>query len=355
MSGLQRDYVLELGHLAVAIDPEAPCGPDCEYDGDFLALSQAVAGKPEQQFGQTVIPAIEPDWREVEKLATDLLGRTRDLRVVSWLTQALTHLHGVSGFAAGLGLVHLLCEQYWDEVHPRMVIDGEDDPYLRIGVLSSFSDGVGSYSEASEIMRALRAAFLVNRSLPVTVRDVEMTALKDPVARYAEGQIVSVLADAIAAGAESISAFEQAIHSVASLTALVEERMAGGEQPDFSALNMLHKLVGGVIGRVKTDGLDRASDGNAAIPQEDVGVGELRARAGLDAPGEIRSREDVRRALRSVCDYLERHEPSNPASLFARRAERMLGMGFLDIMTELSPDTISHLQMLTGAKPADAS
>ena len=36
------------------IDAESPCGPDCEYDNEFLALSQAVVGKPEQQFGDTV-------------------------------------------------------------------------------------------------------------------------------------------------------------------------------------------------------------------------------------------------------------------------------------------------------------
>ena len=35
--------------------------------------------------------------------------------------------------------------------------------------------------------------------------------------------------------------------------------------------------------------------------------------------------------------------------MFARRAQRMLNMSFLDIMRELSPDSMSHLEMLTGA------
>jgi type VI secretion system protein ImpA len=74
-------------------------------------------------------------------------------------------------------------------------------------------------------------------------------------------------------------------------------------------------------------------------------------RGGPANAGEIRTREDVRRTLQRICDFLERHEPSNPASLFARRAERMLDMKFLDIMQELSPDTMSHLHMLTGATP----
>ena len=79
-------YVLD--QLAQPVDSQSSCGPDCEYDAAFLALTQAVAGKPEQQFGDTIIAAVEPDWRSVEQMAVDLLGRTKDLRVVAWLTQA---------------------------------------------------------------------------------------------------------------------------------------------------------------------------------------------------------------------------------------------------------------------------
>lgn len=345
--------MVDLGPLAQAVDLQSPCGPDCEYDGDFLALTQAVAGKPEQQFGDTVIPAVEPDWRAVEQMASGLLGRTKDLRVAAWLTQAGTHLQGVSGFAAGVGLMQRLCEQYWDEVHPRMVIDGEHDPYLRMNALAALSDGTGSYSGGSEIMRALRAALLVKGALPITVRDVEMAAVKDSAARYTNAQIESILVDAVAEGSEALTAFEQGAQSTFALTALIEERVASGDQPDFSALKSLMKAVAGAIGRTRSDALGEASGDGATDLAGGEGADGSAGRAGLAVAGEIRSRDDVRRALQRICEYLERHEPSNPASLFARRAERMLGMGFLDIMQELSPDTMSHLQMLTGAIPAD--
>ena len=347
--------MFDLQQFLYPLSSQSPCGPDLEYDGDFLALSQAVVGKPEQQFGSTIIPAVEPDWRAVEQMATDLLLRTRDLRVVALLTQAATRIHGVPGFSAGVRLMHSLCERYWDEVHPRMVIDGDDDPYLRINALAALSDGVGSYSEGSEVMRSLRAALLVSRSLPITVRDVEMSVLKDPSARYADAQIVSILADAIASGSEAVAAFEQGIESVSALAALIEDHMATGDQPDFSALKALNKLVGGVIRRAKSGSAEDTSNDSVAELTAADGMNVSVTRAVASAPGEIRSREDVRRALQRVCEYLERHEPSNPAALFARRAERMLGMGFLDIMKELSPDAMSHLQMLTGAKPPEDS
>jgi type VI secretion system protein ImpA len=348
----QGIIVFDPESLAQAVDSQPPCGPDCEYEGDFLALSQAVAGKPEQQFGDTVIAAVEPDWRSVEQLALDLFTRTKDLRVAAWLTLAATHLHGIHGFASGVGLMNSLCQQYWDEVHPRMVIDGDDDPYLRMNALGALSDGSGGYADGSEIMRALRAAVLVSRGLPLTVRDIEMTALKDSAANYAETQVLSIVSDALADGAESVALFEQAAQSIADLAALVEDKVATSDQPDFSALKALLKAVTGLIGRARSaaGGGDSAEESSDAAG--DTGGSGPR---GDSVPGELRSREDVRRALERICDYLERYEPSSPASLFARRAERMLGKGFLDIMLELSPDSMQHLEMLTGAKAPENS
>jgi type VI secretion system protein ImpA len=341
----------DLSHHALPIDAQQPCGLDCEYDPNFLALSQAAAGKPEQQFGDTVIPAVEPDWRVVEQMASDLLGKTKDLRVAALLTLAATRLHGVTGFAAGIKLIDLLCEQYWDEVHPRLVIDGDNDPYLRIGALASLSSAGGSYADSSPVMRALRDAPIANRAVTIRIRDVELAATNDAAARYSDAQIVSILKDAVAEGSDAITAFDQAAVSFSALSAQVRSRMSGEDQPDFSDLEGLIKTVGGAIARAKPSGLAELSgDGDAqAAPGSETAAAIGSARS----VGEVRSREDVRRALQRVCEYLEQHEPSNPASLFARRAERMLGMDFIGIVRELSPDSMQQIQIVTGVKLAD--
>ena len=242
-----------------------------------------------------------------------------------------------------------LCERFWDDVHPRMVVDGDEDPYLRINAISSISEMPGGYSSGSGIMRALRASVLASQPLQVTVRDVEMRATNDSSARYSDVQIASVLSDALKANAEPLQAFEQAKLSVAALDALVDTRFASGEQPDLSALKALLKLVGGVIDHVRTSTKDTSTDSAEVDP---IGEQTSNTRGQMPQPGtgDIRSREDVRRTLQRVCDYLERYEPSNPAALFARRAQGMLDRSFMDIMAELSPDSLQHLQMITGAK-----
>lgn len=334
--------MIDLSGFAEPVDSPAPCGPDCEYDGDFLALMLAAQGKPEQQFGDTIIPAVDPDWRAVDQMARDLLGRTKDLRVAAQLTMAATALHGVAGFAAGLQLVHLLCTRYWEAVHPRMDADGEHDPFMRASALAELG-GAG-------LLRALRNAELLSRPLPITLRDLEQINSHDSAARYTESQALSALGDGFA-GSAGAEAFESARTTLAALQQHLGEQL-GADRPDWS---VLHALVQGAHSMVlRVHPAEAPAGVNAEAPSAEGHEGSAWApRAAV--PGEIRSREDVRQALRHIDDYLQRHEPSNPAALFVRRAESMLDKSFMDIMRDLAPDAVSHLEMIAGSTSAPGS
>ncbi|MEO7252860.1 MAG: type VI secretion system protein TssA [Casimicrobium sp.] len=338
--------VTDFDRFAEPIAGDSPCGLDCEYDNDFLALSQAVAGKPEQQFGDTVIPAVDPDWRQVDTMARTLLERTRDLRIVCWLALANTHLHGISAFAGGLKLMVSLCEAYWDEVHPRIEVDGDTDPYLRINAISAFTGG-SEFSGEDQLLQALRGSVLTTAPVSLTYRDLELSFGKAPDATYSAAQLESILADAAAAGNTNLSLVQDAWQSYQALRKLVDERVNTGDAPDMERLGAVLKPVAQGIERMNSassaEGVDATPDDGS---EEAATPGA--SRGGIS--GQVSSREDARRALERVCEYLERHEPSNPASLFARRAQRMLSMNFLDIMRELSPDSMHQLETLTGTK-----
>lgn len=337
--------MVDFESFAEPIEGKFPCGPDCEYDNDFLALSQAVVGKLEQQFGDTVIPAVAPDWRQVDTLAQSLLGRTKDLRVVAWLTLANTQLNGLKAFAGGLKLMVTLCERYWDEVHPRIEVDGDADPYLRINAISAFTGG-SEFSGEDQLLQALRGALLTKAPVVLTYRALELSFNKAPEAAFTLAQVETMIKDAVAAGNTDIALVQDAWQSYQSLCKLVDERVTTGDAPDMERLGTVLKPVAQGIERILSSA--RPADAETATEEMiDAGTGGV-GRAGIS--GQVNTREDARRALDRVCEYLERHEPSNPASLFARRAQRMLDMNFLDIMRELSPDSINQLQTLTGAK-----
>jgi type VI secretion system protein ImpA len=66
--------------------------------------------------------------------------------------------------------------------------------------------------------------------------------------------------------------------------------------------------------------------------------------------GEIRSREDAHRALERVCEFLARNEPTNPAPLLIRRAQRVMTMSFMEIVRDLIPDAAGQVENLAGTR-----
>ncbi len=66
--------------------------------------------------------------------------------------------------------------------------------------------------------------------------------------------------------------------------------------------------------------------------------------------GTIGSREDANRALERVCEWIERNEPSNPAPLLIRRAQRLMSKSFIDIIRDLAPDGLRQVEKLAGTE-----
>src|SRR6516225_5871455 len=153
--------------LLAPIGEGSPCGDDLEYDAAFMALGDAAIGKPEQQFGETVIAAVEPDWRVVSEGAEALLRRTKDLRVAVHLLRASVRLQGVTGFTLGLHLIAGLLDRYWDGIHPKLDAEDDNDPTMRLNALAPLTD------EDMLLRDVYEARIGVARGLgPITVRDV---------------------------------------------------------------------------------------------------------------------------------------------------------------------------------------
>ena len=119
--------MIDIEKLLEEVSPDSPSGEDLEYDPDFTELERVAQGKPEQVMGSSVIPAEEPEWKEVQKKALALLSRTKDLRVLTHLIRAVTRTGGLSGLSEGLKLLQELTEKQWETIHPRLDPDDDDD------------------------------------------------------------------------------------------------------------------------------------------------------------------------------------------------------------------------------------
>jgi type VI secretion system protein ImpA len=321
------------------LSPGAPCGPDLEYDPDFLALARAAQGKPEQQYGETIIPAEEPVWPEVVELASAALERTRDIRVVHLLARGLTHTQGLPGFVEAVSLLRDLMDKFWEPLHPRLVIDGEADPVMRMNALAAFADREGT-------LRDLRAADLLRTpDIAFSLRDVE-NVLDPAIGKSKTGlgadQLRAAIADIIAADGAALSETETIIAAFDGISATLLQHLEPSMLPDFEPLTSLLKPIAHLVAEVRAQA--------QGVPGADGTWGVGAAGAAGSGTGDLRTRDDALRALDRVCDFLARSEPTNPAPLLIRRAQRVMTMPFMDIIRDLAPDAAGQVAMITGVK-----
>ena len=134
--------------------------------------------------------------------------------------------------------------------------------------------------------------------------------------------------------APDFSRLERSLRTVAQLLpeqAHVEEAVAGETHAGAVAQE------GGAAGTVANG----AVGGTAA----NVGTG-LRQVFIKDI--EISSREDVQVLLEKACQFMERTEPSHPAPMLIRRAQRLLDLNFFQIIEELVPEGLQKIESLAG-------
>lgn len=321
-------------------DEAAPCGPDLEYDNDFLALTQAIAGKPESQFGA----AEPPDWRGAIEVAEGLFERTRDLRVaIQWLRGQVV-LNGMGALAPGLRLVHGLCEQHWDHVHP--LPDPDDGAwYARVNALTLLREPEGLIGE-------LRLARVIDdRTIgEVSGRQVEvavgLSPLRTDESDLGKGPITQMLSAAVERAPELRDQYRELPLLVKALAALLNDKLGQGDAPD---LKPLLALVDGLAGLLPAAAAADASAGDD--PAAEAGGAAAGGGARRSLSGAVSSREEAIRAIDMVCDYLERAEPTNPAPLYLRRGRQLISHNFLQLMKVLAPDALSEVARVVGVDP----
>ena len=335
--------MFDLESLLAPLSDDAPSGIDLEYDPAFLTLEQSGAGKPEQQFGDNVIPAEPPDWRSVQQHALDLAGRTRDLRLAMWLARSGARLQGFGGAVQGLELVHGLLTRLWPTVHPQLDASDNNDPIMRLNALAPLT--------ASDAFLAdLRAAPLTSARGGPTVREVELglglaDAASDEVVST-EGGILEALRSSIErepAVAQSIQRARAAADGVAES---LDAQLGSAFAPDLGPL--LRLLRGLDSAQSRACGTDTADAGSEGTLTDASSAPTGSGRHAVAGAGGIASREDVVRHIDRLCEWIDRNEPSNPAPLLLRRAQRLMTMSFVDIVKDMVPDGLDQIERLAG-------
>jgi type VI secretion system protein ImpA len=342
--------IIDIDTLLKEVSPDSPSGDDLGYDPKFVEMEEAARGKPEQQFGETMVAAEEPDWGHVRTLALDLLGSSKDLRVAGYLMRALTHTDGLQGLCDGLALVERLIEQYWDSMHPQLDPADDYDPTMRVNILVSLCD-------PETVLHSVRMAPLVTSPAlgRFSLRDIQIAAgqLSLPPDTSAPSTGMSTIEAAFMDGElgdlqGTAAVIRKSIEHVNAIEAFVTEKVGTGHAASLEALTQVLREAGNVVN-------DHVARRGVTGPEEvlpEAGPEEA-ARPAEEAPGgpfmgQIRSPGDVILALDKISEYYQRHEPSSPVPLLVQRAKRLVSKGFMEILRDVAPDGVSQAEKVTG-------
>lgn len=336
--------------LLAPVGADEPCGPDLDGSQEYLAVFKAAEGTPERGIGDTVVPGEEPDWRQVHKLAGELLHRSKDLRVAVLLARAALRTDGLAGLGQGLALLKALIDRYWDGLHPKLDPTDDNDPIARVNILLDLC-------ARETLLDPLRTTPLIRSRVfgAIALRDIEVAEGKARAPADSkpldlasvEGAFRDCDLDELA---QSAAAASQALAEARALGAGLATWISPAQLPDLEPLikplATVSALLAGHLAERAPAGSPGSPGSALAADASDGGAPPVRPSSG--AGGEIANRDDVLRALDRICDYYSRNEPSSPVPLLLRRAGRLVNGGFVDIVRDLAPDALAQIEKLCG-------
>jgi len=347
------------------ISPDQPTGPSLEFDADFAELERLAQGKPEQQFGATIVPAEEPDWKAIIAGATALAARSHDLRVMAHLGVARLNRDGMIGYAETLATVRRMLRQRWADLHPQLDPEDDNDPMTRANSLLLLS-------QPARVLRVLRSMPLAKSPRVGTVswRDIAIAngtlTAPDDVTKMTDAVIGGVFRDSEPGKLQAMrDAIASAADSAKDIPAAFDDFAGHGTGPDYTELNRLLRDIGQMIDRYApaeaSASTDSALDAEASDREDTTAVvasipsGEERAKPimNIQTMEPPTNRADALRLLDLVVEFYQRSEPSSPLPLLISRARRLAEMDFMEILRDLAPDGVTQAERIAGVSSSD--
>lgn len=343
--------------LSALLEPtaaEPPCGPALRYDPAYVLLRRSrEEDDPSLPMREWERPLKKADWRAVARDCETLIKRSKDLQLVSWLTDAWLRQHQVQGFSAGIDLMAGLVERYWDGLHP-LVEDGDNEARIAVFVW-------------------------MNENLPVTLRlQVPLVAIPDgrpPFLNLAQWERVVMPPPGRDDPGEEGFTREQLLGLVDSngvrwltrleadlaaarekwdaLVRAVDERLAG-DSPSLGKVGetlarMQRACVGLLDGRGAAAPVpDVPAAAPAPVPHEEFAAPPhteeeptMSAETESNTPamalpaGPITSRQEAYRMLEAAATFLQRTEPHSPTPYLVKRAIAWGQLSLPDLMQEV--------------------
>jgi len=352
---------LALFDFQAPLSPEDPCGPDLELEGDadflnFMATADGLLPKafyirnPKDPDSESKPFNVKDEARGGFDVAsqfatiTSLLGRTRDVRLLTLGAKFSILNRDLEQFVGYVQGLESLLETYWEESNPK----GEDGDYsMRFVALQTLDDNAPvvfplMYTPLFEDRRfgsvTYRTALLAEGA--VAARDEDEEKLDLSAARRAFDEVDLEL---LAGRRDQVKALND---SLAHIGAIFLDKAGYEMVPSFDRLSDTAKKIQALLDQTLARRDPSLASGEASEQAE--GDQPAEAPVGGSVSGPIKSFAEAIAALAAVADYYQAKEPSNPALLLVRQAKDLVGKPFLDVLRILIPGHMDYAVMKIG-------
>lgn len=327
-----------LDELLAPIEGDSPTGEDLDDSETFEALRTAFdfrfpidVGLEEVEEGREMPPPV--DWEKQIGIIEDLSDKTKDIFLAASLARCGIAIDDIDTVERGLMMMAGLLETYWEDVHPQVAVLG----YIgRKGVCEQIA-GRGAFSIPflnTTILREGRATFRAEQVMNAEAGGPSSDEYA-PIKRMLEtwdDERKQEPADKLQSIIDTIKRIEGAMKAHAD----------GEEAPGFdttieyvnSVRNAYLVLAEMESGKDETEEGSGGDAGGQDAPMVSAGGG------GAPLSGEIRSRDDVLRALRAIEQYYERAEPGHPVKIASRRLAGWVNKDFMQILNDIVPNSV---------------
>jgi type VI secretion system protein ImpA len=350
MNAQDTRFRYDIDRLLSPISSDNPAGVSLRYDPVYDQLREMRRGDDtDLPQGVWKSDPKKADWKAAEELCLEILEtRSKDLQVAAWLLEAWIHLHGFGGAAEGFNVLRVLCDSFWDELHPRI--------------------------ENNDVEFRIAPFIWINRKIAIDLKLVPLTAPEsENVAQHNWSDWENACLNGKASPSDSaravtVAKFQQ---SVMLTPTLQLHETLGDVQRIFLTVEQLDALLDGKLKR-EAPGLSPVKTLAGSIAGLLSSVIELRGgppeqpgtEPGISPPtgfsddllsssdalvfAKIRSRSQAYQLLSEAAEYLARTEPHSPVPFLVRRAVSWGTMSLEALMAELvrTPNDLSEISRL---------